>query len=585
MRSLPFAEAVSKHLLVEMMHITLFTLLLVLDLALGEKIRRWAFTTGTSASIRSLMSKGLSPVHIEPMANNPAVVSASLVETPRRAVWIHRVTLDKLDARLSNQSLRLTHLHAMPEMNGKSIRISGIGVDNIGRRGRVWLFFVNVKRNEIAEKEKLLESAVIDLQAYMISGRVRYAMVMLRTKRSDAKTFWFTGKSLSFISSRTRARRRLLKLSSLGSSFSGVFQASAPERNYFLPSVPVSKVRATAAQLGCRVTTFTVYASSKDASPKERRAAVALVSNVNKATGRAIDALSKAQEGGRFGIYLKQLGGRVVISLNAGVPHEPGESIRTLHLVHVMAQVQQGAVTFRTKIGVPTRLTGGSKGCAGGRRRSESIEIAVQRMMKGDTRRIEGIREYFQTRGILKTSRRLGMKVVLGHRIGCVRSGGGDKGGDEGRNSVTLESWGSLYAGVSDVSSGSGKLLSSARSKQFFKVMPRLNGVYDIAVREMKRRKVNRSVRRRFLQTWGAWGVDGGYESAEGVWRAMNGIVRMPFWTCKDVEVRMYALAWFVSGAKQVRLGKDIDGLYGSMLEDTVRRAVASWLQKCGRAG
>lgn len=88
-----------------------------------------------------------------------------------------------------------------------------------------------------------------------------------------------------------------------------------------------------------------------------------LVNNSNALSTRISEVL-RSNTDGHSGVYLKRSTGEVLAYINGDRPHEPASTLKTLHLLEAVRQVQLGTTTLSTLY--RTYTAGGPNSCPSG---------------------------------------------------------------------------------------------------------------------------------------------------------------------------------------------------------------------------
>lgn len=190
-------------------------------------------------------------------------------------------------------------------------------------------------------------------------------------------------------------------------------------------------------------------------------------------TARVLQLLQSNTDG-VVGLYLKEVGGPVLAACNEQRIFEPASTIKVVHHLHAMLQVQNGSVVQGKVVTLDTEIewfadynTAISYSCPGdsGRRISPLRDVLAGMMKDSDNRHTQALRVFFGEENINATAKAIGMNdTALRHRIGC---GGGRDGAVAKPNRLTLYDAGLLYEKVAD-----GSLLTPDHRKDFYALMP-----------------------------------------------------------------------------------------------------------------
>jgi hypothetical protein len=181
----------------------------------------------------------------------------------------------------------------------------------------------------------------------------------------------------------------------------------------------------------------------------------------------------KSNTDGTIGLYLKEVGGPVLAACNERTVFEPASTIKVLHHLHAMLQVQNDSIVQGSVVTLETFIpwfanynTTISFSCPGdtGPRLSSLRDVLAEVMKNSDNRHTQALRVFFGEENINATAQAIFMKdTALRHRIGC---GGGRDGALAKPNRLTLYDVGLLYERVAD-----GSLLMPPHRQTFYELM------------------------------------------------------------------------------------------------------------------
>lgn len=184
--------------------------------------------------------------------------------------------------------------------------------------------------------------------------------------------------------------------------------------------------------------------------------------------------LLRSNTDGTVGLYLKEVGGSVLAACNERTVFEPASTIKVVHHLHAMLQVQSGSVVRGSVVTLETPITWFSffdttngTSCPGdlGPFVDPLRNVLREMLWRSDNRHTQAIRVYFGQENINATAQAIGMKdTALNHRIGCVF---GPDGGVTNPNRLTLYDAGLLYEKVAE-----GSLLTPEHKQTFYALMP-----------------------------------------------------------------------------------------------------------------
>lgn len=368
---------------------------------------------------------------------------------------------------------------------GTSRRYAVVTVNNLGDHARQWWWYLNVSKEFI--EDELKGKRIIDLDPR--PGSTKYDVVMIANSGSHQKAWWYYfGRTPGQIGDLLEDNEaRLVDIERDGSGrFTVVMVRGSGEHWWWYHGVKASSVGELASQNGARIIDIERYSTSNGA-----RYAVIMLDTLNDLSRKAwILMQPAARKGVAYGFYLKEVGGPVRAALQENKVFEPASTIKVLHLLHAMQQVQDGnasleeSITWFVRPSDPARYPDDSdydddkNKCAYESDGSaittmsyvdELGDVILRQMMEqSDNRTTDATLDRFGRAAINETADEVGMtRTEINHRIGCP---GAASPQPFERNELTLHDAGLLYEGVSN-----GTLLTGDDRDDFYDFM--LNGV------------------------------------------------------------------------------------------------------------
>lgn len=285
---------------------------------------------------------------------------------------------------------------------------------------------------------------------------------------------------------------------------------------------------------------------------------------------------------GTVGIYLKQVGGSVLEGSNQSFVFEPASTIKVLHHLHAMLDVEAGNIALTDTI--PT-FTGDADlpDCAADCPNPCPVDVdefdimlqtALQQMMEqSHNTRTQAVRVFFGEANINNTAQALGMvDSLIQHRLGC--------GADAvpNHNKLTLVDVGLLYEAVA-----ANNILPNNRTN-FYTLMSQSRFFEQIIDDEAANLSLTTDEVNDFKSNVAVAWKGGSYNLSDGLYRTLAGWVRFPF-DCSGTT-REYVYGNFVHAATDIdtqNTGSDISvfGVGSALLRDVIIDALTSTL--CAR--
>lgn len=533
----------------------------------------WDWVHGVSeAQLNKLIKdKGDRIIDIEVEQTAPYKFSAALVKNQGKYAstwwWYYGLNSNQLVQKLQEHKARIIDLEVY-QVNGQQ-RFAVALVPNTGTQAKGWWWYYNVSPDFIASKLKENNARLIDLET---SGG-SYSAVMISNTGANAKGWWwYYNVSSDFIASKLKENKaRLVHIVPNGSNkFSVIMEKSQGEYWWWYFNQTASSVAELVAQNGARIIDIEPYTLSG-----QKRFAVVMLNNSDATTTRVGQILRNGTDGAT-GLYLKQVGGPVLAALQENKVFEPASSIKVLHHLHAMRQVQNG-VNLQEQITV-YQATQGS--CPVDQQSfKESLSTALQLMMqKSDNNRTQAIRVRFGQDNINNTAQAIGMKnTSINHRIGC---GGGSDGAVAKHNRLTLADAGVLYEGVAK-----GTLLTTTNRQTFYSLMAGkqfdFSGVWqDIQkmVNEEAPPGMTAAQKQSFLNQVQTSYKAGSYSLSDGQYRSIAGWVQIPFRSSGAVVPRQYVFGIFIDKATNSdKASNTWATARAEVLREQIRAALKTW--------
>jgi hypothetical protein len=320
---------------------------------------------------------------------------------------------------------------------GSGRRYAVVTVNNQGDTAKKWWWYLNVSKKFI--KSKLSGRRIVDLDPR--AGSKKYDVVMIKNAGADKRAWWYyykrTPGQIKELLKKKKAR--LVDIERDGSGrFTVVMVRRAGEFWWWYYGLRTGKVAELAAQNGARIIDIERYATSKGP-----RHAVIMLNNLNKLSRKAWKRMQPGvQKGVAYGFYLKEVGGPVHAALQQHKVFEPASTIKVLHLLHAMQQVDAGAasltepITWFVRPTDPARYPGDSdysndKNKCAYKSDGTAItsnpyvdvlgEVILRQMMeRSDNRATDATLNRFGMAAINQTADNVGMtNTQINHRIGC----------------------------------------------------------------------------------------------------------------------------------------------------------------------
>lgn len=449
------------------------------DSSTGVPTGWWSYTNVSASTLESLYNaRGarLTDIEVHSIVNGAPRFTATMVRNSGAYAvpgwwWYYGLTLGGVSAKVNENNGRLVDLDPYDAGGGK-IRYAAIMVSNTGSAARGWWYYSGVSANKISQYLDANNGRIIDLDTYYVGSSKRYSVVMVHNSGSDSKAWeWWLNQTASGVNARVAAfGGRIIDIERLPNGRFNLVQVKNQGGDafawwWYYGFASITDLLNYANQLGVRLTDIETYVSNG-----KRRYMGAFIENSNAATRRIFNVFASQFLNGNgnptkgiFEAYLKQVGGPVLVDLNSARRAETASSLKALHLLHAMRQVQvnpgllddpfvyydyrTGTLTQRKNAcpdpALETRLN---------RRTDYDFEKGLDEMMRiSDNRTTRGVVIRYGFSAINATASAAGMsRTTLRHNIGCAyrNLSTGKYEPQNMRNDTTAADLARLYEGV-----------------------------------------------------------------------------------------------------------------------------------------
>ena len=508
----------------------------------------WWWLTGVSAdAIKNKIKEGYRIIDLEVDATSPYRFTVAFVkntgEHKKGWWWYYGQTGNQVKDLVAKNKGRIIDLQIY-RVNGQK-RYAVVMVSNTGKDAKAWWYYSDHTIQSLLDKVKDNDARLVDLDSYVVNGQRLYSGVMLKNKGNDAKTwYYYYNVSASFVADKLKDKKaRLVDIERhSANTFTVIMEKNPGKAWWWYYGVSMDQVNALTAQNGARIIDIERYVSGG-----KTRFNVIMLNNVNALTSKLRGILGKGVDGGAYGLYLRQLDGPTLASLQSNFVFEPASTIKALHHVHAMLRVQAGAVNLNTQVPWFTDYVlngdGTNSSCpTDTSAASETLSASLKAMMENsDNRRTQAIRAFFGENNINNTASNLGMtSTQIQHRIGC---GGGADGAVAQPNQLTLQDAGRLYEAVAD------GLLTPALREDFYDLMLTSSGSLTAIIDdEAVSLGLSASAISSFKGDLEFAAKAGSYGLSTGSYRSIAGWASIPFKQRGRVVQKDYVFGFFVDG-------------------------------------
>ncbi len=544
----------------------------------------WWWLTGVSeATIKEKIAEGFRIIDLNVESTSPYRFTVAFVKNEgihQKTWWWHYgKTSQQVKDLINEKNGRIINLK-INHVDGEK-RYAFVMVSNTGADAKTWWYYSQLKFEEVDEKLGN-DRRLIDLDTYVVNGDRFFSAVMIPNNGVDQKAWWYysnlTSSEIAQKLSENKARLTLLGLRSQSSSsktYLALMEKRQSESWWWYFGQTMDQVNQRAAQHGARIISVDPYTENGG-----KRFNVVLLNNSNELTSRLRRFLADSQDGGAYGLYLKQVGGSVLASLQSQHPFYPASTIKVLEHVHAMLRVDRGFENLDTT--QVTKYPDASDSCSsnhsGQTSTTEKLRQALKNMMENsDNQSTNALQEYFgngnAVAGLnaMNTTARntLGLTnaTAINHKFGC----GGPS--NNPANSLTLRDLGKLYEEVA-----SGLFRSEANRETFYDLMlTSLGAISTVVDEEASGLNLAQSTLADFKSRIRTAAKAGSFSTNGTKYSSIGGWVALPVKRNNVILRQEYVFGLFIDAADQIDESFSIWDARAELLRDEIRFALASF--------
>lgn len=544
----------------------------------------WWWLTGVSeAAIEERIAKGFRMFDLQIESTSPYRFTVAFVKNEgmhqKTWWWYYGKTSQQVKDLIAQKNGRMTNLK-IKFVDGEK-RYAFVMVSNTGADAKAWWYYSQLKFEEI--DEKLGEGRrLVDLDSYVVNGDRFFSAVMIPNEGVDQKDWWYysnlTSSEIAQKLNENKARLTLLGLRSQSSSqktYLALMEKVQGESWWWYLGQTMDQVNQRTAQHGARMISVDPYIENGG-----KRFNVVLLNNSNALTSRLRRFLAGSQDGGAYGLYLKQVNGPVLASLQSQRPFYPASTIKVLEHVHAMFRVDRGLENLDT-----TRVTkypdvsdSCSSNHSGQTSTTETLRQALRNMMENsDNQSTNALQEYFGNGNAVAGRNAINMTAhntlgltnttAINHKFGC----GGPS--NNPANSLTLSDLGKLYEEVA------GDLFRrEANRDTFFDLMLTSLGAIDTIVdEEANGLNLAQNVLEDFKSRIRTAAKAGSFSTSGAKYSSIGGWVALPVKRNNTIIRQEYVFGIFIDAADQIDENFSIWNTRAELLRDEIRSALVSF--------
>jgi len=323
----------------------------------------WTYTNVTAAQVGTFLNQNgarLTDLEVYAVSNGVPTFSVRMVaNSGAYAVpgwwWYYGLTYADVNTYLNANNGRLIEVEPY-DIGCGVIRYAVVMVSNTGSAARAWSYLMGVSSAQISDHIANSGHRMIDIDSYTEGGVKKYTASFVANTGADTKTWqwWLNQTPASIASKLSSFNGRIVKLERQANGTYNFIQvkntgADASAWWYQYGFASMADLNNYGLQVASRPIDITTY---KDANGIRRYDAV-FIDNANTSTRRMRDVLGATfldsngnPTRGIFESYLKQVDGAVKVDLHGERRAETASSIKSLHLLHSIKQVEAGVDTL-----------------------------------------------------------------------------------------------------------------------------------------------------------------------------------------------------------------------------------------------
>jgi hypothetical protein len=500
--------------------------------------------------------------------------------------WYYGLTADAVADKLKENNGRLIDLETY--VDGGTRRFAVVMVRNTGEAAKNWHWYYGLSADTLQKRLDENASRLVDFESYSEGGTTKYAAVMIRNSGVDSSAWWYW-RNVELATVQASAVNNDARTFSLERLPNGRYDAIQIKRKGEFSAYEIDMDARRAgdfvSQNGGRIVDLDTYTVGG-----ARRFTLVVNDNADAFNG-AVRTLARASaklRAGRFGMFVKQLGGPVSVSLGADRKFEPASVMKILHHLYLHTRLESTPPEdLNALLQFPScPATGGTGECAPGGKlvkdicpiaggvtgsASMTLDNADRQMMAvSDNRATYGIEQRYGRATLNQYAASIGAtSTQIKHTLGCW----------ETDSDTTLLDLSRMIELASD-----GSLLPTASVRdRFFSTMIQGNSVsapLQALVAEETAKAGKSSLTAAFVSAMQYRSKGGGYGRGQRAVGAEFGRILIPFKVSGQVQQRPFAFGSFFNcedcggdAPTSVAYGKAATEKFRA----AIRAAVATW--------
>ena len=304
----------------------------------------WHWYHGLTAAqvTQRLAADGDRVVDVEVQSASPHRFTVATVRNEgvykREWYWYAGLTAAQVGAKLKEKKARLIDLETY--VAGGARRFAVVMIANTGEAAKNWHWYHGVSARTLGLRLRRHRSRLVDVESYRDGGAPKYAAVMIRNSGVDQTGWWYwLNVPLAKVqSSATSNGARTFSLDRLPNGRYNAIQVKRKgEFSAYETHVDARRVGDFASQNAGRIVDIDTYTKGG-----QQRFTVVVNDNADafNARVRSLARASQKLRDGRFGFFVKQVGGPVSVGLGADRTFDPAGALRMLHHLYLHTRLE-----------------------------------------------------------------------------------------------------------------------------------------------------------------------------------------------------------------------------------------------------
>jgi hypothetical protein len=539
----------------------------------------WEWYTGvTVAQVSSLLTTNNGRlVSLQVEQASPLLLTVAMVQNTGSYAkswwWYVGVTSAQLSTNLTTNNARLIELQPYDDGSG-TLKFAAVMVSNTGADAKAWWWYFGASTADISNNLTTNNARLVDVRAYTFGGTTSYAAIMISNTGADARAWWWyvgvTGAQVQTFQAQNAATLTSIDTGTNPGNTFNVIMEQPPTAPYWWWYFGVNQATVSdrLSQNGARLFGIRSYTSGGN-----KLFAAIMVNDSNAETTRVGQILRNATSG-ETGLYLKQVGGPVLASLQEGFVYDPASSIKILVALQVMRNIDSGPLTLGSSVETLTESSPEICPSASTVNGSETISNAVLQMLENsDNVRTRALIDLYGFSAINQTAQSVGMTSTnLSIYPGCGIT-----------NQLTLSDAAKVYEGISNgalISSTSRSSLYArmpAAAGDFTGVVPPTNTIIDQSATGLPLSAAQIAKFKQKLSLHYKAGGDTWCTPSCLEYRAITGVADIPICNGSQISSQSYVWGIFVDGASNPSADNAFTAALAEPLREPIAAALAGW--------